>query len=289
MLQDYLPETPSALKTKSTKKNILAEFRELCKISKPHDVNFIQFSGHGGRTGNTLYILPTDYKTAGQVSDSDILRDLIKAMPKDVYTTMLVDCCYSGTVGDLPYILQHNSHGNQEIDKYYDTDVRKEMLRKEAEGGKEYALYKEARSERRLMGRLTDVMAAVNAAAQSGFNVTSDAAKAGFEATQHGIEYVATSTGVVMKNAADATVGGTKQAASLVTESASKATESTAHVAREGAKRTTSAATAGAKMTTDAAHVAAEKSMEAAHLAAEKSKEAMSAITGGVTSMFGRK
>ena len=286
------------MKTKSTKNNILAEFRKLCKKCQPHDVNFIQFSGHGGRTGNTLYILPTDYNSAGQISDSDILRDLIKAMPKDVYTNMLVDCCYSGTVADLPYILQHNSQGNQQIDKYYDTDVRKEMMRKEAEGGKEYALYKEARSERRLMGRVTDVMAAVNAAAQSGFNVTADAAKAGFEATQHGIEYVATSTGVAMKNAADATVGGSKQAAALMTETANKATESTVQVASAGAKMTTDAATAGAKMTTDAAtagakmttdaaHVAAEKSMEAAHLAAEKSKEAMSAITGGMTSMFG--
>lgn len=272
----------------------------MCKASKPHDVNFVQFSGHGGRTGNTLYILPTDYNTAGQVSDSDILRDLIKAMPKDVYTSMLVDCCYSGTVGDLPYILQHNTHGNQEIDQYYDTDVRKEMLRKEAEGGKEYALYKEARSERRLMGRVTDVMAAVNAAAQSGLTVTTDAAKAGFEATQHGFEYVASSTGAVMKSATDATVDGSKQAAAMVTETGKKATDATVHAASAGAKMTTDAANAGAKMTTDAAHVAAEKSKEAAHLAAEKSKEAahlaaekskeaMSAITGGMTSLFGQK
>lgn len=96
VLQDYHGCNKS---NQSTKKNILDGFEQLVQNSTAKDVCFIQFSGHGGRVGNNLYILPSDYDTAGQIMDEVILRDLIKKMPANVYTTMLVDCCYSGTVG----------------------------------------------------------------------------------------------------------------------------------------------------------------------------------------------
>ena len=97
VLQDYWHGHGA---TKPTKKNILLGFQTLVQKSKPGDINFIQFTGHGGRMGNQLYICPSDYAKAGQVSDEMIMKDLIKAMPGDVYTTMLVDCCYSGTVAE---------------------------------------------------------------------------------------------------------------------------------------------------------------------------------------------
>jgi len=50
-------------------------------------------------------------------------QNLIKAMPGGVYTTMLVDCCYSGTVCDLPYILKPSST-EQEIEKHFRTSIK---------------------------------------------------------------------------------------------------------------------------------------------------------------------
>ena len=63
-----------------TKQNILSAFQKIVQESKPGDVNFIQYSGHGGRVKDTTgdekdgydsYILPSDYKTEGQILDDD--------------------------------------------------------------------------------------------------------------------------------------------------------------------------------------------------------------------------
>ena len=158
---------PSA--TQPTRQNILNAFRTVVRLSQPKDVLFVQFSGHGGRVGNNLFLVPSDYKKNGEIMDQLILRDLIKAMPAQTYTTMLVDCCYSGTVGDLPYILKHNpllglpasptrasaANVNEVIDKYFDTDTRAEVLAKESEGGVVYQNYRQARADRRIFDRLT--------------------------------------------------------------------------------------------------------------------------------------
>ena len=154
--------------TQPTRQNILNAFGKMVRLSNPKDVLFIQFSGHGGRVGNNLFLVPSDYKKNGEIMDQLILRDLIKAMPAQTYTTMLVDCCYSGTVGDLPYILKHNpllglptsprasaANVNELIDKYFDTDTREEVLAKESEGGAVYQNYRRARADRRIFDRLT--------------------------------------------------------------------------------------------------------------------------------------
>ena len=89
VLQDYFKHGKDH--EKSTKQNIVDAFEKLVTQSQPGDVCFIQFSGHGGRVKDNLYILPSDYRKAGQIMDELILRDLIKKMPEKVYTTMLVD------------------------------------------------------------------------------------------------------------------------------------------------------------------------------------------------------
>ena len=99
-------------------------------------------------------------------------------MPDGVYTTMLVDCCYSGTVCDLPYILKPTST-EQEIEKhfrtsikvvkhkpqtappatrrrmtrqsvqsFYNLDTLSETLEKEAKGGEEYQQKEKARKQK---------------------------------------------------------------------------------------------------------------------------------------------
>jgi Caspase domain len=141
---------------KSTKQNILDGFTQIVQQSKKNDVVFIQFSGHGGRLGDALYILPSDYKEQGQIMDDEILKDLIKYMPANVHTTMLVDCCYSGVIGDLPYTL-HSKEGapeQQEIESYYDTDTRQETMEKEERGDTEYQEKKQARSKWRNVNRI---------------------------------------------------------------------------------------------------------------------------------------
>lgn len=110
-----------------TKKNITDAFKKMVQESKPGDVNFIQFSGHGNRSDTNLYIMPSDVKKSGYIQDERILKNLIKAMPKGVYTTFLVDCCYSGTIGDLPYILKADSV-DQGIDAEFNLDIRKSQL-----------------------------------------------------------------------------------------------------------------------------------------------------------------
>jgi len=112
--------------TAPTKHNILDRFKTMTETAQAGDVIFILYSGHGGRVedksgdeadGYDSFILPSDYKIAGHILDDDILLDLIKAMPEGVYTTFLVDCCNSGTVGDLPYVVKANTLGDQEIER----------------------------------------------------------------------------------------------------------------------------------------------------------------------------
>jgi len=168
--------------TQPTKRNILRAFTKMTKLSQSKDVLFIQYSGHGGRSGNSLFLIPSDYKTAGEIKDEIILRDLIKAMPRNTYTTMLVDCCYSGTVGDLPYILQDNlpsrlaarsKNGSrvvhQKIEHYFDTDTRSEMLGKEASGDEMYWDIRKARADKRVFDRLTAPAKMLAEAAASAF------------------------------------------------------------------------------------------------------------------------
>ena len=49
------------------------------------------------------YRLSQDYQKAGQIIDDDILKMLVKPMRAGVTVTVLMDCCHSGTVLDLPY------------------------------------------------------------------------------------------------------------------------------------------------------------------------------------------
>ena len=154
--------------TQPTRHNILKLFAKMVALSQPKDVLFVQYSGHGGRTGNNLFIIPSDYATAGEIKDEIILRDLIKAMPANTHTTMLVDCCYSGTVGDLPYILQENNtpssmlrsssttaQPKQQIETFFDTDTRQEVLQKEANNDTTYWELRHARAEQRVYDRIT--------------------------------------------------------------------------------------------------------------------------------------
>jgi len=95
-----------------TKRNIEDAFRRITEYSQAGDVVFVHYSGHGGRVrdysgdeedGYDETLIPVDFKTAGQIIDDDILKILVKPMRAGVNCTVLMDCCHSGTVLDLPY------------------------------------------------------------------------------------------------------------------------------------------------------------------------------------------
>lgn len=95
-----------------TRKNIMDAFTRITQYSKAGDTVFIHYSGHGGRVrddsgdeedGYDETLIPVDFKTAGHILDDELFNSLVKKMPKDVHVTVLMDCCHSGTVLDLPY------------------------------------------------------------------------------------------------------------------------------------------------------------------------------------------
>jgi len=95
-----------------TKRNIEDAFTRMTQYSQTGDVVFVHYSGHGGRVrdisgdeedGYDETLIPVDFKSAGQIIDDDILKILVKPMRAGVTCTVLMDCCHSGTVLDLPY------------------------------------------------------------------------------------------------------------------------------------------------------------------------------------------
>jgi uncharacterized caspase-like protein len=116
--------------TEPTRENILNAYRTLVAESKPGDVAFCHYSGHGGKLkddnddekdGYDETLVPLDYASAGQIRDDDLYLTLIGKMPRDVQLTCVMDCCHSGTVLDLPYTFvgdgeQENMTANEEFD-----------------------------------------------------------------------------------------------------------------------------------------------------------------------------
>ena len=56
-------------------------------------------------------ILPTDYKTAGQIVDDELNLLLVKPLLPGVTLHTLIDACHSGTALDLPYRIKANTSG----------------------------------------------------------------------------------------------------------------------------------------------------------------------------------
>jgi len=95
-----------------TRKNILDAFDRIVEYSKPGDVVFIHYSGHGGRVRDTSgdeadgydsTLIPLDFDRAGQILDDDLYLRLVTKMGKDVTVVVLMDSCHSGSALDLPY------------------------------------------------------------------------------------------------------------------------------------------------------------------------------------------
>ncbi len=85
---------------------------------------FFQYSGHGtyviDRSKDELdfydeVLVPVDVYQKGYIKDDEIFTSLIRGLNKNVKLTMLIDCCNSGTVSDLPF--KWNLDGSYSIEK----------------------------------------------------------------------------------------------------------------------------------------------------------------------------
>jgi metacaspase-1 len=93
--------------------NIIEAFKKLSEESQPGDAVFVQFSGHGGRVLDATedaeaesydeVIVPIDYKQAGLIRDTLIFKTLLAPMRYGVTVTIMIDCCDTGMLLELPY------------------------------------------------------------------------------------------------------------------------------------------------------------------------------------------
>lgn len=94
-----------------TFQNITEACKSLSEKSQPGDAVFVQFSGHGGRVFDVdmedasydEIIVPSDYEETGLIRDTLIFKTLLAPMPYGVTVTIIIDCCDSGMMLELPY------------------------------------------------------------------------------------------------------------------------------------------------------------------------------------------
>ncbi|KAJ3071908.1 hypothetical protein HDU98_004622 [Podochytrium sp. JEL0797] len=103
-----------------TTQNLLSAFNWLVSGAQPGDTLFFSYSGHGGQTedlggerssGLDDTICPVDFKTAGQIDSTRLHQCLVSALPPGVRITVIMDCCHSGTMMELPYTYRPDANG----------------------------------------------------------------------------------------------------------------------------------------------------------------------------------
>jgi len=113
ILTDEVVNVPGARMGKPTRAAILGEMRALVTGVQPGDSLFLHFSGHGKQIpdlsgdeddGLDEAILPSDYQRSGHIVDDEMYHVLVRALPRGVRLTAIIDACHSATGLDLPYV-----------------------------------------------------------------------------------------------------------------------------------------------------------------------------------------
>ena len=120
-----------------TRENIIQHMLWLVKDAKAGDVLFFHYSGHGGQakdpeaspdnpSGMCETMIPSDYKTAGMIADADIFELMVRNLPAGVRLTVIMDCCHSASLMDLPFTYfaseaNMNSCSKMTADRRYQT------------------------------------------------------------------------------------------------------------------------------------------------------------------------
>lgn len=54
-------------------------------------------------------LIPVDYNKTGQIRDDEVFDMLVTKIPEGCTLTVIMDCCHSGTILDLPYTVKADS------------------------------------------------------------------------------------------------------------------------------------------------------------------------------------
>lgn len=61
-------------------------------------------------------LVPLDYQQAGQIRDDLIFDTLVKPLPEGANLTVVMDCCHSGSILDLPFFINGDDGTLQKIE-----------------------------------------------------------------------------------------------------------------------------------------------------------------------------
>lgn len=100
-----------------SKANIIRQLNAIVQLATASQINGIvmHFSGHGSfardankdeRDGRDETIVPTDYQTAGEISDDWFQTHFLNRLPPRVQFFALIDACHSGTFADQHFSFQ---------------------------------------------------------------------------------------------------------------------------------------------------------------------------------------
>ncbi len=126
----YLPENiimldDMGLNEMPTKANILKYLDEFVGKTQDGDTLFIHYSGHGSQVddidgdeilnveapGKDDVLCPCDYDKyngeEGFITDDYLKANVVNKLPRGAKLRVFFDCCFSGTMLDLPYIYKH--------------------------------------------------------------------------------------------------------------------------------------------------------------------------------------
>jgi hypothetical protein len=113
------PEVPYDSPYYPTGHNLVAAMDWL--VSEPGCTLFMHYSGHGGQiadvdgnrghTGMDSSLVPTDFESRGQISSTLLHEHLVTRMARDCTLFVIMDCCHSGSVLELPFVYRSDSDG----------------------------------------------------------------------------------------------------------------------------------------------------------------------------------
>ena len=113
-----------------TKQNIIEDIDILVNKVIKENIKEVWFSysGHGTQVADENNdevdkqdeaICPLDFQRNGFITDDWLYDNLVKKLPSDVTLIVLMDCCHSGTIMDLPFIFKDNVY---QVDSKANTD-----------------------------------------------------------------------------------------------------------------------------------------------------------------------
>jgi len=124
-----------------TKAHILEALAWLVDGVKSGDSLFLHYSGHGGQVidkdgdesdGMDEVLYPLDFRKAGNIVDDQLYEALVKQVPAGVTLNVMMDCCHSGTMLDLPYTYHTKAEGVQISEKDTSSMTEDEKIKYEA-------------------------------------------------------------------------------------------------------------------------------------------------------------